>query len=542
MTIAAPTAGSAGAFAPLRHRVFAVLWVATVAGNVGSFMRDVASAWLVTGLTDSPAAVALVQAAATLPLFLLTIPAGVLADIVDRRRLLLAVQLLLAATSAALTLLAAQGALTLPLLLGLVLLGGVGAALMGPAWQSVVPELVPRTELRSAVALNALGINIARAVGPALGGLVLGTLGAAATYGADVLSYLLVIAALLWWPRGAPAADPLPEHFVGAMRAGLRYVRASAELHRVLLRAVLFFTFASAVWALLPLVARQLLGRDAGGYGVMLACIGVGAVTGATLLPRLRLRWGTETLLLAAAGVASGVMAALVLLPVWALALPLLLLLGAAWITALTTLGGVAQAIVPNWVRGRGMAVYITVFNGAMTVGSVAWGALAQAIGLVPALVVAAIGLLLAALLARQLPLPAGEADLQPVAVWPQPPALQPQGDAGHAAHADHAAATRGPVIVQVEYRSAPSDRPALVLALRALAVVCRRDGASAWGLAEDVEQPELLIEWFVVDSWAEHLRQHQRSVVGDAALREAVQRAHQGPEPPRVRHLLGLA
>jgi len=533
-----PTGASTSAFTPLRQRTFAVLWIATVAGNIGSFMRDVASAWLVTGLSSSPVAVALVQAAATLPLFLLTIPAGVLADIVDRRRLLLAVQLLLAATSAALALLAAHDALTLPLLLGLVLLGGVGAALMGPAWQSVVPELVPRAELRSAVALNALGINIARALGPALGGAVLGTLGAAATYGADVLSYLLVIAALLWWPRGAPPADPLPEHFVGAMRAGLRYVRASAELHRVLWRAVLFFSFASALWALLPLVARQHLGGDAGDYGLLLACIGAGAIAGAVLLPRLRQRIGTEDLLLAAAIVAAIVMAALVLLPSWALALPLMLLLGAAWITALTTLGGVAQAIVPNWVRGRGMAVYITVFNGAMTLGSLGWGALAQGIGVVGTLVIAAVGLLLAALLARRLPLPAAEADLQPVAVWPPAPGLPdpPEPSVG-----TDATAARGPVIVQVEYRCPPEGRSALVAALNDLATVRRRDGASAWGLAEDLERPALLIEWFVVDSWAEHLRQHQRSVAGDAALRDAVQRAHEGPAPPLVRHLLAL-
>jgi predicted MFS family arabinose efflux permease len=237
---------------------------------------------------------------------------------------------------------------------------------MGPTWQSIVPELVPRADLKSAVALNSLGINIARAIGPAAGGLLLASFGAAMTYGADVLSYVFVIAALLWWKRPAAVDSGLSENFFGAFRAGLRYARASRELHVVLLRAAVFFLFASAVWALLPLVARKMLGGTAGFYGVLLGAVGAGAIAGAVVLPRLRARLDADGLVLTASLITAAVMAALVFAPPQWLAVLLLLLLGVGWIIALTTLNGVAQAVLPNWVRGRGLAVYLTVFNGAM--------------------------------------------------------------------------------------------------------------------------------------------------------------------------------
>ena len=525
--MAEPQAG--GGFAPLRQPLFAVLWVATVVGNIGSFMRDVASAWVVTELSPSPAAVALVQAAATLPVFLLAIPAGVLSDILDRRRFLIATQLMLAAVSTALALLAHAQALTLPWLLLLTLLGGAGAALTAPAWQSIVPELVPRAELRSAVALNSLGVNIARALGPAIGGLLLGLAGAATTYGADVLSYGLVIAALLWWRRPAAAPDAMAERFGGALRAGLRYALASAELQRVMLRAALFFGCASAAWALLPLVARRLLGGTAGFYGLLLGAVGAGAILGALLLPRLRQRLDADGLMLAAALLSAAVLAALAVAPPPTLALLLMLGLGLAWITALTTLNGVVQAVLPNWVRGRGLAVYLTVFNGAMTAGSLAWGAVAEALGIPAALLIAAGALTGIALLARRRALPPGEADLQAVAAWPEPAPLHPVEP------------DQGPVIVQIEYRVRRQDRAEFLQALRALAPVRRRDGASDWGVAEDIEQPERLVEWFIVESWAEHLRQHHRGARADADLQRALLRWHADADPPRVRHLLAL-
>lgn len=522
-------APASGAFAPLARPVFAVLWGATVLGNTGSFMRDVASAWLVTDLSASPAAVALVQAAAMLPVFLLAIPAGVLSDILDKRRLLIVLQVGLALVSAALMVLASLKLMTVWSLVALTFLGGVGAALVMPTWQSIVPELVPRAELKSAVALNSLGINIARAIGPAAGGLLLAAFGAAVTYAADVASYLVVIAALWWWRRAGAPGDDLSERFPGAFRAGLRYARASRELHVVLLRAVFFFAFASAVWALLPLVARNLLKGDAAYYGLLLGSVGAGAIGGALLLPRLRARLDADALVLAAALVTAAATAALALAPPRIAAVAVLFAMGGAWIVALTTLNATAQSILPNWVRGRGLAVYLTAFNGAMAGGSVVWGLVAQQIGLAATLVAAGAGLALASLALHRVRLPLGEADLAPSLHWPEPLLAEPVEN-------DH-----GPVLVLIEYKVARADREAFLAALHRLAPARRRDGAYSWGITEDAADPELMVEWFMVESWAEHRRQHRRVSRADADVQAEVARFHRGDALPVARHLIGV-
>ncbi len=520
---------SSSGFAPLRQTLFLVLWIATIVGNTGSFIRDVASAWLMTDLSSSPAAVAMVQAAATLPVFLLAIPAGVLADTLDRRKFLIGIQLLLAGVSICLALLSLAGLHTVASLVALTFLGGIGGALMGPTWQAIVPELVEKKELKDAIALNSLGINIARAVGPALGGLILASLGAAVTYGVDVISYVFVIVALLWWPRPKKEEDALTERFPGAFRAGLRYARASRELHVVLLRAFLFFAAASSVWALLPLVARQLLGGGAGFYGILLGAVGVGAIGGALVMPRVRDRLSNDSLVLIAAFTAAAVMVFLSLAPPkWAAVLALMAL-GAAWITALTTLNGVAQGVLPNWVRGRSLAVYLTVFNGAMTAGSISWGAIATGIGIPFTLIAGAVALVLIGLIAHRVKLPDGDADLVPSNHWPEPLTAAPiEFD-------------RGPVLVQIEYRVSSQDRPAFLKALARLSSERRRDGAYAWGVAEDSADPGVLLEWFQVESWAEHLRQHKRVSKADADIQEEVMRFHRGESRPVVRHFLAF-
>ncbi|MGE8637677.1 MAG: MFS transporter [Achromobacter sp.] len=524
-----PAPAAVSGMAPLKHTLFAVLWGATILGNIGSFMRDVASAWLVTDLSSNPAAVAMMQTAATLPVFLLAIPAGVLSDILDRRRFLILIQVLLACVSFTLLMMAKTNTLTVEYLIALTFLGGVGTALMGPTWQAIVPELVPKAELKTAVGLNSLGINIARALGPAVGGLLLAAFGAAAAYGADVLSYVFVIGALLWWKRPKKVDDGLSEQFFGAFRAGVRFARASRELHVVLLRAAVFFIFASSVWALLPLVARKMLGGSAGFYGILLGAVGLGAILGAVMLPKLRQRLNTDGLVLAAAAVAAVVMAALSFAPPQWAAVLLLLLLGVGWIVALTTFNGVAQAILPNWVRGRGLAIYLMVFNGAMAAGSLGWGLLAQEIGVPATLLAGAAGLLVAGLVLHRMRLPQGEANLDPSNHWPEPLLDAP---------VEH---DRGPVMVQIEYRIRVHDRPAFLQALKALAQERRRDGAYAWGIAEHTSDPERVQEWFLVESWAEHLRQHQRVSQADADLQGEAQRFHIGPEKPVVHHFLAL-
>ncbi|WP_046117159.1 MFS transporter [Ensifer aridi] len=518
-----------GTFAPLRHKVFAVLWVATIVGNTGSFIRDVASSWLVTDLSATPVAVSLVQAAATLPIFLLAIPAGVLSDILDRRKFLIVVQLLLAVTSLCLLFLSATGQQSVSSLIALTFVGGIGAALVAPTWQAIVPELVPRQDVKGAVALNSLGINISRAIGPALGGLLLTWFGAAVTYGVDVITYVFVIAALLWWRREAVEDDALAERFFGAFRAGLRYARASRELHVVLLRAAVFFAFSSAIWALLPLVARQLLGGGASFYGVLLGAVGAGAICGALVMPRLRALLDADGLLLASAILTATVMGVLSLAPPQWTAIAALLVCGAAWITALTTLNSTAQSILPNWVRGRSLAVYLTVFNGAMTGGSLVWGAVAEAVGVPVALGAAAIGLLCVGLGFHAVKLPKGEADLVPSNHWPEPLTAAPiEND-------------RGPVLVLIEYTVNKTDRPSFLKALARLSHERRRDGAYGWGLTEDAADPSRIVEWFMVESWAEHMRQHRRVSKADADIQQEVRLYHKGSEAPVVHHLLSI-
>ncbi|KAI3593718.1 putative MFS-type transporter [Cupriavidus sp. U2] len=526
---ATSTAKPSGSFAPLAQSTFAVLWVATILGNIGSFMRDVASAWLATDLSSSPAAVATIQAAATLPVFLLAIPAGVLSDILDRRRFLIVIQIALAAVSGSLAFLSWQNGLTIEILIALAFAGGIGAAMMGPTWQSIVPELVPANTLRQAVALNGLGVNIARAIGPAMGGLLLAGFGAAATYCADLISYVFVIGALIWWKRPVQPSDPLREHFFSAFRAGLRFTRAHSKLHIVLLRAAVHFAFGSSVWALLPLVARQLLHGGAGLYGVLLGAVGAGAILGALSMPTLQKRLDGDGVILVSAIATAVVMAGLSFAPpVW-LALPLLLVLGAAWILALTTLGGAAQAILPNWVRGRALAVYQMVFNGALAGGSLLWGFVAQALGTPHALLIAGAGLVVAALLLNRIRLPRGEEDLGPAHHWPEPEM------------ADDIAHDRGPVMILIEYCIPAANREAFLRAVHHLSEERLRDGAFNWGVMEDPANPELLTEWFLVESWAEHLRQHRRVPNADADLQRDVARFHVASEPPRVRHLLGV-
>jgi len=518
-----------GSFAPLRRPTFTVLWIATVLGNTGSFMRDVASAWLMTDLSASPTSVALVQAAASIPIFLLAIPAGVLSDIVDRRKLLIAIQVLLAGVSGSLMYLSYTGAMTVSLLIALTFAGGIGAALMGPTWQSIVPELVPKPELRSAVALNSLGVNISRSIGPAVGGLLLAGFGAAITYGADVVSYAFVIAALLWWRRPAAGSNELSERFGGAFVAGLRYARASKPLHRVLQRSIVYFAFASSVWALLPIVARTSLQADAAFYGILLGAVGIGAILGALLLPRMRAWLDVDGLLFAAAIGTAIAMAALSFAPSRWLALLLLLLLGVAWIVALTTLNATAQGILPNWVRGRGLAVYLTVFNGAMAAGSLLWGMVAQRIGVDTALLVSAIGLTVAAIALLRVKLPTTESDLMPSNHWPEPMVAAP---------VPH---DRGPVLILVHYRVGFGDRAEFLAALSRLAEERRRDGAYAWGVTEDAADPLHILEWFMTESWAEHLRQHQRVSRDDADVQSEVARFQIEGKAPAVEHYLSL-
>lgn len=527
---AAATGGDAAAgpsaWAPLRGRVFAVIWAATLVSNVGMWVRDVASGWTMTELTPSPLMVALVQAALTFPIFVLALPAGALADIVDRRRLLIGVQAFIALVSAGLALASWLGAMTPALLLAFTICGGIGAALLQPSFQAIVPELVARGALRQAVALNSMGINLARAIGPALGGALVAAAGVAAAYLFDALATLVVVAAFLWWRR-PPTARPLPpESFVAGIAQGVRYARGSRPLRVVVLRALAFFVFASAYWALLPLVARDLVGGDAGLYGLMLTAIGLGAVTGALVLPRLAGRIAPSRIVAGGSLATAAVALALASAPNAPVVLAALFCAGAAWIAVLTSLNVAAQTSLPDWVRARGMAIYLAAFYGAMAAGSALWGRLAQVTSLEIALLAAAAGGALAALAAARIGLPDGGGDLAPALAWGEPQLADARRD-------------DGPVLVTVEYEIDPADHPAFLAAADALGRVRRRNGAFGWRVWRDASDERVFVETFQAATWLDHLRQHDRLTGDDARLRAAVHAFHRGDAPPRVRHAL---
>jgi hypothetical protein len=383
--------------------------------------------------------------------------------------------------------------------------------------------------LKPAIALNSLGFNIARAIGPAVGGVLLAAAGAAVTYGIDVMSYLVVVAAIIWWRREPSANDQLSEHFSGAVRAGFRYAVASNELHRVLFRTALFFLFANVAWALLPIVARDVLGGGASFYGVMLGAIGAGAILGALVLPRLRKKLDTDGLVVFASLLMAAVLCGLSFAPPQWSGIALVFLFGSAWITVLTTLNSAMQAILPNWVRGRGLAVYQMTVNGAMTVGSIMWGAIGEGIGVPSTLLLGSISLGLVSLIAYRFKLPRGEADLTPSNHWPEP------------IISDDVANDRGPVLVTVEYRIGLQERAAFIEVLARLSQERRRDGAYAWGVTENTSDPKCVLEWFFVESWAEHLRQHRRVSMADADIQTELARFHTGDSPPKVTHYLAI-
>ncbi|MFV8782757.1 MFS transporter [Microbulbifer sp. SA54] len=517
------------AWTPFRHVAFTVLWTATVISNVGTWMHEVASGWLMTSLSPSPLMVALVQAATSAPVFMFALAAGALADLISRRKLLITVTVLLFFNTLALAALVLSGKVTPPILLLFTFLNGAGAAFVAPAWQAIVPQLVPRPNLQSAIALNGVGVNISRAIGPAVAGAIIAGIGIAWPYLVNALSFLVVAAALLWWkPPVAPPSDLPAERFLNAMRAGLRYVHASKAMRATLVRAVAFFLFVSAFWALLPLVARQELQGGPQLYGLILAAVGVGAVIGALFLPRLTRKFSADQL------VAMGTLGTALVLVVLALAkrtdaaIGASLLAGMCWITVLSRLNISAQLALPDWVRARGLSIFITIFFGAMMVGSVLWGQVAVKLGIPNTQLIAAAGALIAALLTWRFKLlQTDQLNHAPSGYWPQPVV------------ADEIALDRGPVMVTVEYQIAPADTGPFMDAMLHLKASRERHGAYAWGLFEDVAMPGRMLEYFIEESWVAHLRHHERTSILDGQIQQEALKYQRSGITPVVTHLL---
>jgi MFS family permease len=515
-------------WAPLRRATFRALWIASLASNFGTWIQNVGAAWLMTSLAPEPLTVALVQVASSLPFFLLAIPAGALADVVDRRRFSLFALGWLAAATALLAGLAFAGRVDPNTLLALTFAIGVGSALLAPALAAIIPDLVPRDEIPAAVSLNGISMNVARAAGPAIGGVIVAGVGAGATFALNAASFVAVMLVILRWRREPLERKLPPEELLGAIRAGIRYVRHSPALRTVLVRGGSFMLPASAVWALLPLYAREELALGAAGYGILLGFFGIGAVVCGLALPALRSRFGVERVATGAALVFALTQLVLGLVPQFAAAAVALFAAGATWIALLTTLMASAQIAIASWVRARALAAYMLVQFGALALGSAAWGAIAGAAG-VPeafALAGAAVALGRAVYWRRRLPEGPGP-DLAPSPRWPDPEIVRTF---------EH---DRGPALVTVEYQIDPADAEAFARAMRTLRQVRLRDGAIRWGLWDDVGQQGRFLESFVVESWLEHLRQHERITAADRAAQAIAHAFHRGSEPPKVRHFI---
>jgi MFS family permease len=517
-----PINAASSPWQPFHRSVFRALWVATVVANTGTWMSNAAAGWLMTSYNSDPLIVSLVQVATTLPMFLFAMPAGALADIVDRRRFVVSLEILTAVACFFFALLVTLDLANGTTLLLFVFLIGTLAALESPAWQAIVPLLVPREELGAAVAANSVGVNISRAIGPAVAGIVIGSLGLAAPFWLDAVSNAGVIGVLLRWRPTVEGAKALPsERFTAAIRTGFRYAHNNPPLRATLARAAGFFPFASAYWAVLPLVARHQIAGGPELFGLLLTAIGAGAVGGAFVLPALKQKLGADRLVaLAAVGTALALLLfGLARNP--ALGIVASLVAGVAWIGGVAALNVSAQLALPEWVRGRGLAVYGTVFFGTMALGSAVWGEVAEVAGLPTTLYISAAGAVLAIPLTWRWKLVTGRGiDLTPSMHWPAPVVTgEVETDAG-------------PVMVTVEYKIDLRNRNDFLEALRKLERERRRDGAYAWAVFQDTAAPERFIETFFVESWLEHLRQHQRVTNADRILQNAVEQYHTDGEP----------
>ncbi len=524
---------------PLRRPVFRNRLIASIISNTGSWMQDTAGTWLMTALTASPLLISLMQTAASLPVLLFGLPAGAMADIIDRRRLLLfwgAWMLVVAALLSALTM---TGWIGPGWLLILTCLLSVGSAMNGPTWQAIVPELVPREQLPVAIALNSAGFNLARAIGPALGGLTVAAFasvwfGAGLVFSLNALSFIAVLVVIYRWRRTPFFKSMLPaERLFGSMRAGIRYTRFEPALQSILIRAFLQTFCVSAMWGLLAVVARDDLHHGALGYGILNGCIGLGAVIAAIWLPRARQRFSANTIVSAAALMFSITLLVMAWVHFW---FPLILVLiagGMAWTSTASSFNISVQLSVPAWVQARALGIYQMVFQGGLAIGSAFWGGLAERIGTAPALSLAAASLLAGLPLARRFSLTAGVGlDYSP----------------GRLARALTRAAPQlviepnpedGPVLITVTFRINPDRADEFIRAAHELGRVRRRDGAVRWSLFRDPFDPARFMETYVVESWLARQRQLERFTVADHAIRNRVFSLHVDATPPVVSRMI---
>lgn len=513
----------ADATSPFQLPLFRAVWIASLCSNFGGLIQSVGASWMMTSLGASPQMIALVQASTSLPIMLLSLPAGAIADNLDRRRILLTAQVFMLSVSLLLAVGTYLGWVTPWLLLTFTFLIGCGTAINGPAWQATVGDIVPRPLLSSAVSYNSMGFNIARSVGPAIGGVIIAVAGAAAAFTVNAVSYLGLITVLKRWQPNLPPRR-LPRERLGvAMVAGVRYVGLSPQIRIVLGRAALFGVAASSVPALMPLVARDLLGGGPLVYGLLLGAFGLGAVGGALLARRLRERLATEAIVRwASAALALG--GAATALGWFALALPALALAGGGWVLALSTFNVSVQLASPRWVVARAIALYQMAAFGGMAAGSWLFGSVADTDGVRTALVAAATVQLLSIVagLVRRLP-EISALNLEPRRSWVEPQTAVP------------IEARSGPIVVTVEHRIAPDNIAAFLTVMSERRRIRRRDGALHWTLLRDLAEPTLWVERFHFPTWLDYVRHNDRRTQADTANSEALARLWIDGIPPVI-------
>jgi MFS family permease len=518
----APT--SIGAWHPLRIPIFRNLLIADLASDIGTFMQTVGAAWLMTTLTSSTTYIALIQTASALPFFLLALPAGSIGDILDRRKLILCTEVWMFSVAAVLTAVTYSGRMTPWLLLILTLGLSLGDAIEAPTWRAIFPELVKKDDLQPALALNGIEFNLARATGPGLAGAIVAAAGVPIAFLLDAISFLGVIFVIFTWKRPARKSQLPAETLATASVAAIRYVRYSPAIRTLLARSGCVIFFASSFWALLPTVAKE-LSKSALGYGFLLGFFGVGAVLGAVALQGVRSKLSTETVISAATAVFGVILISTATLRHLGLLCGLMLFGGAAWTVFMSIFNTMIQNLAPEWVRARVLAAYLFVFQGSVAIGSTIWGILAEHTSTRVALLASGIGIGASILLQFSMKLPSTKVDLSAWNHWGKPEMFE-QVDADI-----------GPVLVTVKYVIAPAKAPDFLNEIYKYQRVRRRDGATRWGIFYDTQAPDVFLETFLVDSWAEHQRQHDRFTVADRELEKLV--LSYALEPTTVKHYI---
>ena len=503
------------ALVPLRNGTFRTLWLASVVVWLGTWLQNTGAGWLMTTLAPEPLIVATVQAATIMPVFLLALPGGAMADIVDRRIFLIATQIWTASAAILLAVLTLTGGMTAVWLLILTFAIGIGAALTAPAWSAIVPELVPREDLVPAIALNGIGFNLTRAIGPALAGFLILLGGSGLTFALYAASIFAVIGALIMWHRSGRRFTGLPrEHLLSAMRAGMRFVRNTPAIRHAMIRTIAYSLPASAPWALLPLYVRRDLDLGPGMYGVILGMMGVGGVTSGMLLPMARARWSRNTTVMACTASSCAGMAIVGVAQHWVFAALGMLLVGVGWTAAYATIQSAAQLVCPPWVRARALSIYQLAQNGALTVGSFFWGWIGGHIGLPGTFLFAAATGLVLMVLARH-------ARIEAIVAAPAPSgtAAVHGPEAPAAALAGLLRTARGRVMETVYYRVPPDGKAEFLALMAEVRHVRGRAGALFWQVYEDVAHPEGWLEVWSMESWTDHLREAIRLTDDDRRL-----------------------